>query len=631
MHGTTPLLNDIPLALPSACTGFHQGRAIRSGRFAQNLCKLSAFDLACNPSAEALGDAGMRPCRPEINNAQTIENVVFRPYVRLMPTRGPWAPRRRKNNNMTRPLPAAQAGPASVPDNLADQDLAAWLDACWRAKRPVGYLHAAYLCKVVDLSDPDRTLHPADPENEAKKVLKKLVTRGLLQHLELPPATLEQTRTADPSWILFPVDSQATVNGLIDTRQDLLGRIAGRGKDITPQTAQKVWSDAGARCMFEGCGKDLADVPFYKGSARVGYLAHIIASDPRGPRGTPSESHLRANDPDNVMLLCDEHHRLIDSFAPGEYSADTLYAMRQSHRDLVRSYLDSLAFPRAKAATLHANLAQVPTYFQESEFIEAILAIGRAMHPSGVVHYIRRTAQRDDRNSPGFWANYLREHENHIRQLVSSFNDPGASETDEFAVFPLHHIATMVLAGRIMGEARAIQVFQYHRQRSTWVWDPDASPLPPGTFSVSALPTDRSDEVLVTIELTARIDEDAMPDELASAIADDRIPWLRITLPNPRFDCISHPADLDQFMHVARRTINHVQDVMRVRKVHLIAISPPSSVFRFGQMLQAGHHPEYTIYDRAGRDDKFVPAFSITGHDVSADCDSGRPISISLR
>lgn len=35
-----------------------------------------------------------------------------------------------------------------------------------------------------------------------------------------------------------------------------------------------------------------------------------------------------------------------------------------------------------------------------------------------------------------------------------------------------------------------------------------------------------------------------------------------------------------------------------MKKVHLIAVSPASTVFRFGQMLQAGHHPEYLVYDR---------------------------------
>lgn len=36
------------------------------------------------------------------------------------------------------------------------------------------------------------------------------------------------------------------------------------------------------------------------------------------------------------MLMCDAHHRLIDSFAPDVYDEPTLVAMRQTHRDMVR-------------------------------------------------------------------------------------------------------------------------------------------------------------------------------------------------------------------------------------------------------------------------------------------------------
>ena len=291
--------------------------------------------------------------------------------------------------------------------------------------------------------------------------------------------------------------------------------------------------------------------------------------------------------------------------------------------------MDSMRFPRTKAITLHANLAYVPTCFHESEFIEAILATERAMLPS-VAHYVRRTSQRDDRNTPGFWPNYLREHENQIRELVTLFNSPTHSDMGDLAVFPLHHNATLVLAGRVMGEALAIHVFQYQRDRRTWAWKKNAIPRPEGTFSVEGLTPERTDEVLVTIELTASIDEQAIPTELASKIADGQMPWVRITTPNPGFDCISHPKDLDQFTQVARRAINHLQDVMRVRKVHLILISPASTVFRFGQMLQAGHHPLYTIYDRASRENKFVSAFSISGHDVSAS-DGAQSYRIEIR
>jgi hypothetical protein len=235
----------------------------------------------------------------------------------------------------------------------------------------------------------------------------------------------------------------------------------------------------------------------------------------------------------------------------------------------------------------------------------------------GVIHYVRRN-QRDDRSGNDFWVNYLREHELEIRNLIASFNAPTSAVIDELAVFPLHHIATMVLAGRIMGEAQAIQVFQYHRERKSWSWDSTATPQPAGTFAVSGLTLDHMSEALITIELTASLDKDAMPVNLAESITKGTIPWVRITMANPNGACICHPDDLDQFKSVARPAINHVQDVMRAQHVHLIAISPASTVFCFGQMLQAGHHPSYAIYDRANRDARFIEAFRITGHAVTA-------------
>lgn len=247
-----------------------------------------------------------------------------------------------------------------------------------------------------------------------------------------------------------------------------------------------------------------------------------------------------------------------------------------------------------------------------------------------VIHYVRRKSQRDDRYIPGFWNQYLREHENDIRQLVTGFNSVNGAITENLAIFPLHHIPTLVLAGRIMGEAQTIQVFQYDKSRKSWAWNPAAGPQPVGTFNVDNLPQNRAAEVLITVELTARIDEDAMPADLHTEVAAGRLQWIRIFTPKPGFDCIVHSDDIDQFAQIARQAIVHVQDVMRVSKVHLILVSPASTVFRFGQMLQAGHHPEYIVYDRAGREHKFAPAFSITGHAVSA-ANCQHTFSISLR
>lgn len=510
----------------------------------------------------------------------------------------------------------ASLSKTTLPSNFDDQALADWLNSCLSKKHRVAYVHAGYLCKVVDLDDAALDLHVADPGPAAKGVLHKLVGRKLLSSLEVSFDALIDALTADAGWSYSLVSEKFVVTTFIAIRDELLGKISGRGKDISPRTAQKVWADAGARCMFHGCSKDLSEISLWTKPARVGYLAHIVASDPAGPRGSQEDSHRLSDVPENIMLMCDEHHRLIDSFAPQYYTADVLSEMRQCHRDMVRNYLDSMAFPHTKAVTLHANLANVPTYFHDSELIEAIVAAKRAMLP-GVIHYIRRKSQRDDRHLPGFWYQYLREHESHIRQLVSGF-DSSNSVTESMAVFPLHHIPTLVLAGRVMGEAQAIQIFQYDRGRRTWAWDPQARAHPLGSFSVGPLPQDRAPEVLITLELTAQLDEEALPENLKTSLASGDLPWIRVTTVKTVHASISHPDDLDQFTQIARKAIIHAQDVMKVRKVHLIAVSPASTVLRFGQMLQAGHHPEYLVYDRAGRDYNFAPALSITGHQVSA-------------
>lgn len=426
------------------------------------------------------------------------------------------------SENMTHTLNAVNSSSAPY-GYLSDQLLANWLNDCLTQHHRVSYVHAGFICKVVDLDEPSLKLYPADPDSEAKKVLKKLVQKSLLFSFKIPSQTLNNALIADSSWASTQVLTKSDVDVLIAVRDGLLGKTSGRGPDISERTAQKVWADAGARCMFEGCGEDLSEISLWTKTARVGYLAHIVASDPEGPRGNQEDSHRLANNPENIMLMCDEHHRLIDSFAPQYYTADILNGMRQTHRCIVRNYLNSLAFPRTRAVTLHANLANVPTYFHESEFIEAIVATRRAMVPV-VTEYIRRTSQRDDRHLPDFWSQYLREHENQIRQLVVEFNSGGSLNTENLAIFPLHHIPTLVLAGRIIGEAQAIQVFQYDKERKSWAWNLQNEAHSLGSFSVGELQEEHAIEVLITLELTASIDEEALPIDLKKGLDSEIYP-----------------------------------------------------------------------------------------------------------
>ena len=505
-----------------------------------------------------------------------------------------------------------------------DELLAQWLKTQNKIQSDVVLVYAGTTCKVYAKADPRSILYSVDPESKAKAAFKALAKKDKLYSVQVSPSDISCASTADSSWLLEKKSVQ-DIEVLLEQRKSRLGRVDGRGDAISVETANKVWADAGGCCMFKGCAQDLSNVPLYNKSRRIAYLAHIIASDPDGPRGTDEESHLLSNHPENIMLMCDAHHRLIDSFEPGIYKAPRLQEMRRVHSSKVRMYRDAMRFPEAQVMTLFADLGNIPTHFPDSEFVEALLAEEMSMHPEVKRHITFRA--RDDRTPPDFWGNYLREMELAIGNMVQDLRRP--SFANSLAVFPVHHTPTLILAGRIVGEARQVEVFQRSRQRKSWLWNVNAAARSANSFSVSGLSDIQVDEVIFTVELSANIDENTLPLRLYQQFAAGQMPWIRLTTDDPNPECIQRKEDLSQFIHAARSAVNSIQDMMRAKRVHLIVVSPASATFSVGQLLQAGHHSVFTIYDRPNGQQLFREAFTLNGYSVLPPAGSAHyPLSI---
>jgi len=507
---------------------------------------------------------------------------------------------------------------------LRDDTLSDWLKRQKTAKKNVVLLHAGTTCKVYEKDDATGVIQPVDPENKAKTVFKALAKKKQLFAVELSYSEIATVSNADASWIPREI-SESEVEELLEKRKSKLGRVEGRGNAISTATANSVWADAGGCCMFKGCAQDLSEIPLHSVKERVAYLAHIIASDPEGPRGTNDDSHKLSNRPENIMLMCDVHHRLIDVYARETYTTARLQDMRREHTEKVRMYRKAMQFTEAQVMTLFGDLGQITTSYPDSVFLEVLLTEQLSMRP-GVKRHLEYQ-NRDDRTSPDFWGHYLHDMELHIRNMTK---DLGSPQTGGLAVFPLHHTPTLVLAGRITGEARPVQVFQKSRSRDSWIWNQNVAAHPPGTFKVLGETDSEADEVLLTVELTARVDENNLPGSLANKVTNGNMPWIRLTLDVPSGECIQRKEDLEQVVNVARNTINLIQDKVRAKRVHLIIVSPASTVFSIGQLMQAGHHAEFTLYDRADRQQLFKEAFTITGHSVVPPVGSAYP-SISIR
>lgn len=514
---------------------------------------------------------------------------------------------------------------------IDDAELAQWLQN-YRISSDgvIAYVYAKNKCKILEVGGNEARLTLVNPEKSTLKELTAFAKAARLKRIELSPDEFDDSDTPNPSWRLL----QATTHDVKDwysSRENSFKQ--GRGKEISSTTAALVWHDAGGRCMYRGCAENLGKTPLTTKAARIAYLAHIVASDPDGPRGN-HQSHNLSDSPENIMLMCDAHHRLIDRIDETGHTVERLQSMRAEHTQRVNYLLNSMKYPRTQIITLLSDLAQVSTHVPESVLQEAVLS--RNLGALGnTINAIRRT-QRDDRSRQNFWWHFLHEHENDIRDFIRKVsNNPSQNlevAQDVLAIFPLHLVPVLFMAGRIVGEARSVEIFQYDRNRKSWLWNETAKSSTSDNTFISGIPNENSDDVIMSLELTAEIDSQDLSDNLFSAISGKNIPWIRIRHKSPSYNCIQSNDDLEQFTRTARQAIQLIQDKMHVKQVHLIGVSPASTLFRFGQLLQAGHHPPYHLYDRSSGKDKFSLAFTLDGTQITANSSNKEEsFKISLR
>ncbi|MBC8492371.1 MAG: HNH endonuclease [Chloroflexi bacterium] len=108
---------------------------------------------------------------------------------------------------------------------------------------------------------------------------------------------------------------------------------------ISARTRKILWGKASATCSFPGCAcKLIADETKLDDNVVVGVEAHIVAQAEDGPRGNYPPPGGDIDGYENLILLCSEHHTLIDG-QPRTYTLDKLLQMKRDHERWVSERL----------------------------------------------------------------------------------------------------------------------------------------------------------------------------------------------------------------------------------------------------------------------------------------------------
>lgn len=96
---------------------------------------------------------------------------------------------------------------------------------------------------------------------------------------------------------------------------------------------------SGNVCAFRDCGRSLIE-PGDEGDADaiIGEMAHIVADSRQGPRGDEPLDEGERNKHANLILVCPEHHTIIDK-QPRTYSVAVLRQMKADHESRIQAAL----------------------------------------------------------------------------------------------------------------------------------------------------------------------------------------------------------------------------------------------------------------------------------------------------
>ena len=310
---------------------------------------------------------------------------------------------------------------------------------------------------------------------------------------------------------------------------------------INPKLRQQLWGLAAGRC--EICNKLVYADSLYGAKENLGELAHIQGVN--GPRHNPSMTSAEINSIDNLMLLCLEHHKLIDS-NPDEYPTERLIQTKRNHEERVRIQTETTGGSSCQIVTYFSDIDNVDLFNKEELFKRAV--IKAKLYPGNrpIVALHERTSTMYVPTALSF-----QEKAQTLVSQVQSWYRQIVRENETVAVFALAPQPLLFKLGSLLPDQLNVSVFQCHRDGEKWSWPDDTSTV---AFRTENTHSKSEECIALVIDLSAEVVDDRITEVLGN---DCCIYHLTINEPNRTF--VRNTFIQNEFIHQYRRLLEQIK------------------------------------------------------------------------
>lgn len=364
---------------------------------------------------------------------------------------------------------------------------------------------------------------------------------------------------------------------------------------ISPLTRVLLFVRAGGRCEFNGHNKYLLRHSLMLTEGNFAQMAHMVAFSPHGPRGEKRLSAKYLNSASNLMLLCHECHRLIDTH-PERYITKTLKQFKHRHEERIHRLTGTHPDYQTRVVILKSKIGEQAVDISPGEIQEAIAP----RYPDPEPLFMDLTAIPDG-DDLAFWENAKRVISQSCERLYAPRMDgPPLRHISLFALAP---IPLLVFLGSQLSSKIPVDLYQRHRDKENWTWKTKGEPA---SYTVKVLRTGSGrSKVALLLSLSGAISIEKLPPEVDSCFSVYEITLVE-AMPNPGF--LRLRQDLLGFQRIYQEVLaTIIKEHGLVDEIHLFPAVPAPVAVLCGRELLPKVHPALIVYDYNKKKGGFNP------------------------
>lgn len=360
-----------------------------------------------------------------------------------------------------------------------------------------------------------------------------------------------------------------------------------RGKDPSNFTVRMLWAKSAGMCEYPGCQERLFFDKISASRSNFAYVAHIVASSPDGPRGDINRSYELSDKFENLLLLCDKHHTLVDSDTQ-RYTESVLLQMKDDHERLIDNVCMHKTAPKTQIILLTAPIHGHDIEIQTSELYSALFP-NRVLFQESPMCIRIDEIQDETIKDCSCWKlqdSKLKKDFN-IKVMALFENHPDVC-CDLFALAPIPLLARF---GDLLGNKHS--VFLHHKQRTTntWKWQCEGRTA---MFSINKHSVNNTNkEIVLVFSLSGTINISSLQEDI-NGIKD----IFEVKASETGVDCLKSQADLDDFIKTYTKVLDAIHgEYPNCTCVHVIAAVPAVAAIEIGRQRMRNVHPKLIMYN----------------------------------